>query len=226
MTVWISIYLLPREPSSPPPPPAPLQRKQKCALCGVYNMAIFLPFQALDGFDSQCWGHRMFIALIMWRPVEYRLVITRSPGTQASFTDTHDLGANRIGCVFSVHSPPQGPGFDASCPPYSTFPGGASGKDPTSQCRRHEMPFQSPGQEDPLKKRMATHSRILARRISWTEEPGRLQSLGWPRVKQDWRDLAPRTCSLFTVLRCGFDSISPLSCEFPLWHTAPSTSIC
>ena len=34
------------------------------------------------------------------------------------------------------------------------------------------------GQEDPLEKEMATHSSILARRISWTEEPGGLQSMG------------------------------------------------
>ena len=32
--------------------------------------------------------------------------------------------------------------------------------------------------EDPLEKEMATHSSILAWRIPWTEEPGRLQSLG------------------------------------------------
>ena len=34
------------------------------------------------------------------------------------------------------------------------------------------------GQEDPLKKEMAAHSSILAWRIPWTEEPGRLQSMG------------------------------------------------
>ena len=37
---------------------------------------------------------------------------------------------------------------------------------------------QSLGQEDPLEKGMATHSSILAWRILWTEEPGRLQSRG------------------------------------------------
>ena len=37
---------------------------------------------------------------------------------------------------------------------------------------------QSPGQKDPLKKEMSTHSSILAWRIPWTEEPGRLQSIG------------------------------------------------
>ena len=34
------------------------------------------------------------------------------------------------------------------------------------------------GQEDPLKKEMATHSSILAWKISWTEEPGGLQAMG------------------------------------------------
>ena len=37
---------------------------------------------------------------------------------------------------------------------------------------------QSLGREDPLEKEMATHSRILAWRIPWTEEPGGLQSTG------------------------------------------------
>ena len=37
---------------------------------------------------------------------------------------------------------------------------------------------QSLGQEDPLEKEIATHSRVLAWRNSWTEEPGRLQSTG------------------------------------------------
>ena len=37
---------------------------------------------------------------------------------------------------------------------------------------------QSLGREDPLEKEMATHSSILTRRISWTEEPGRLLSMG------------------------------------------------
>ena len=36
--------------------------------------------------------------------------------------------------------------------------------------------------EDPLEKRVATHSSIIAWKIPWTEEPGRLQSLGSQRV--------------------------------------------
>ena len=42
-----------------------------------------------------------------------------------------------------------------------------------------------PGQEDPLEKRMATYSSILACRTPWTEEPGRLQYIGSHRVEHD-----------------------------------------
>ena len=41
-----------------------------------------------------------------------------------------------------------------------------------------EAGVQSLGWEDPLEKKMATHSNIFAWRIPWTEEPGRLQSMG------------------------------------------------
>ena len=48
-----------------------------------------------------------------------------------------------------------------------------------------ETHVPSLGQEDPLEKEMATHSNILAWRIPWTEEPGRVQSMGLQRVGQD-----------------------------------------
>ena len=44
---------------------------------------------------------------------------------------------------------------------------------------------QSLGQEDPLEKEMATHSSILAWRIPWTEEPGRLQTMVLHRLGHD-----------------------------------------
>ena len=44
---------------------------------------------------------------------------------------------------------------------------------------------RSLGQEDPLEKVMATHSSTLAWRILWTEEPGRLESMGSQRVGHD-----------------------------------------
>ena len=48
-----------------------------------------------------------------------------------------------------------------------------------------ETRVQSLGPEDPLEKEMATHSSILAWRIPWREEPGRLQSMGSQRVGYD-----------------------------------------
>ena len=53
------------------------------------------------------------------------------------------------------------------------FPGGTNGKEPTCQCRRCKR-----RRFDPLEEKMATHSSILAWRIPWTEEPGRVQSIG------------------------------------------------
>ena len=44
---------------------------------------------------------------------------------------------------------------------------------------------RSLGRKDPLEKEMATHSIILAWKIPWTEEPGRLQSMGSQRVGHD-----------------------------------------
>ena len=56
------------------------------------------------------------------------------------------------------------------------FPGG-------SEAKRLPVMWKiwvwSMGQEDPLEEEMATHSSILAWKIPWTEEPGRLQSMGW-----------------------------------------------
>ena len=48
-----------------------------------------------------------------------------------------------------------------------------------------ETRVRSLGWEDPLEKEMATHSSILAWKISCTEEPGGLQSMGWQRVRHD-----------------------------------------
>ena len=46
--------------------------------------------------------------------------------------------------------------------------------------------LQSLGREDPLEKEMAIHSSTLAWKIPWTEEPGRIQSMGSQRVRHDW----------------------------------------
>ena len=48
-----------------------------------------------------------------------------------------------------------------------------------------ETRIQSLGEEDPLEKRMDTYSSMLAWRISWTEKPDGLQSMGSERVRYD-----------------------------------------
>ena len=49
---------------------------------------------------------------------------------------------------------------------------------PSSAFTTQETQVQSLGWKDPLKKEIATHSSILALKISWTEKPGGLQSIG------------------------------------------------
>ena len=51
--------------------------------------------------------------------------------------------------------------------------------------QKTQMWVRSLGREDPLEKEMATYSSILAWEVPWTEEPGRLQSMGSQRVGHD-----------------------------------------
>ena len=82
-----------------------------------------------------------------------------------------------------------------------------------------ETQVQSLGRENPLEKKMATHSSTLARRIPWTEEPGRLQTMGL----QSWTQLSDFT---FTLKVCSEHlipfKIFPLSFwpgfSFLSWH--------
>ena len=62
------------------------------------------------------------------------------------------------------------------------FPGGSGAKNLLAM---QEMQVQCLGQQDPLEEGMTTHSCILAWEIPWAKEPGRLQSMGSPRVRQD-----------------------------------------
>ena len=84
-----------------------------------------------------------------------------------------------------------------------------------------ETRVRSLDQEDPLEKEMATHSSTLAGKIPWTEEPGRLQSMGSQRVGHDWAT----SLSLFfgigmktDLSRCGHCWIFQI-----FWHVVHST---
>ena len=63
------------------------------------------------------------------------------------------------------------------------FPGGSVVKNPPAMQELQETKVGSLGWEDPLEEGMAIHSSILAWRIPWTEEPGRLQSRGLEKVR-------------------------------------------
>ena len=62
------------------------------------------------------------------------------------------------------------------------FPNISGVKNPLAMQEPQEKGVRSLGWEDPLEKGMATHSSVLAWRIRWKEEPGRLQSMGFQRV--------------------------------------------
>ena len=69
-------------------------------------------------------------------------------------------------------------------------PPGHFSSTPPAQTVKHlstmwDTRVRSLGQEDPLEKEMATHSSTIAWKIPWTEEPGRLQSMGSQRVGHD-----------------------------------------
>ena len=61
------------------------------------------------------------------------------------------------------------------------------------------------GWEDPLEKRTATHSSILAQRMPWTEEPGRLQTFTMKRGFLGGASGKEPACQCRRYKRCGFD---------------------
>ena len=63
------------------------------------------------------------------------------------------------------------------------IPCGSDGKESARKAGNAGLTWvRSLGGEDPLEKEMATHSSVLARKTPWSEEPGRLQSMGFQRV--------------------------------------------
>ena len=78
---------------------------------------------------------------------------------------------------------------------------------------------RSLGWEDPLEKEMATRSSTLAWKIPWTEEPGRLQSMGWQRVgRHNW----VASLSLFLISAATTMLKLKLQCFGHLMWTADS----
>ena len=86
-----------------------------------------------------------------------------------------------------------------------------------------ETQVQSLGREDPLEKEMATHSSSLAWRIPWTEEPGRLQSMGSQRVGHDW---ATSLHSTSDGLLGRLDTAEPRTSDFEVYQQNPPKLKC
>lgn len=91
--------------------------------------------------------------------------------------------------------------FIAGC-----FPGDSGGIEPICQFRTHRrlgIKVWSLGQEDRLEEGKTTHSSIVAWRISWTENPGGLQSIGMHWVGHAWNDWAHMCiCSWIMTADC------------------------
>ena len=86
-------------------------------------------------------------------------------------------------CLPGSVSDPTGEGLSLKSLPSPYFCGGSDSKE--SAFNTGHM-GSIPGSEKSPGEVLATHSSILAWRIPWTEEPGRLQSIGSQRVKHDW----------------------------------------
>ena len=85
-------------------------------------------------------------------------------------------------------------------------PGGSVVKNLPTVWELQEMWVRSLGWEDPLEEGTATHSSILAWRIPWTEDTGRIWSIGSQRDRQYWSDLAQHqlniTKFMFFLVSC------------------------
>ena len=79
------------------------------------------------------------------------------------------------------------------------FPGGSDSEESESPAMR-ETWVRSLGLEDPLEKKMATHSSIHAWKIPWSEEHG-LQSMGSQRVRHDWATSLFFACLTICIYR-------------------------
>ena len=98
------------------------------------------------------------------------------------------------------------------------LPRWCSGKESTHQCRRCKRRGFNPSQEDPLELEMATNSSILAWKIAWTEEPGRLQYVGSQRAGHGWVAEYARMLRYFSFL-FSFNQISLMKIFFVIMHS-------
>ena len=83
-----------------------------------------------------------------------------------------------------------------------------------------ETRVRSLGREDPLEEEMAIHFITIAWKITWTEKPGRLQSMGLQRVGHDW---VPSLSCIYLTFIWYF--LSCILCLFCIFYSVPSKFI-
>ena len=71
------------------------------------------------------------------------------------------------------------------------------------------------GQEDPLEKEVVTHSNILARRIPWTEEPGRPQTMELQRVQHSLATKQQKLSNNNTLRISHASQLRACGCQYP-----------
>ena len=101
-------------------------------------------------------------------------------------------------------------------PGWLGLPSGSVVRNPLAM---QETRVRSLGQEDPLEEDMATHFSILAWRIPWTEETGRLQSMGSQRVGCDW--VTKHICTTWFTCHCQQQLTLRRNCRGDSWDILP-----
>ena len=101
------------------------------------------------------------------------------PNTLPSLESIKKLGV-KLGMTFNLLT------FNPGCFHYEIIWGMSMAQTIKNPPATPETGIWSLGSEDALKKEMATHSSILAWRISWTNDTGRLESMGLQRVGHNW----------------------------------------
>ena len=133
------------------------------------------------------WNH-VFLA---WSPQSRAFTHRKNLYKASILYQTQCQGAGGIELKGNHPHPPEG--WENQTGLFRTLSRVEWGWSPTRCCpvTTTHPPISQPGHTDfwpqfPMERKMATHSSILVRRISWTEELGRLQPMGSQRVRHDW----------------------------------------
>ena len=153
-----------------------------------FSISAWLLKKCQDRFSPKCTGH-FYLSLLV---VQSRLALC-TPGIEPrgsswprdwTWVSCTNVLINMVVSIPTCHAGDRGsiPRWGGNTPSGASLVARLVKNLPAVQ----ETWVWSLGWEDPLGKEMATHSSIIAWKISWTEEPGELQSMGLQRGGHDW----------------------------------------